>query len=776
MIVATQQRATPDPGDWLPVDEAVWLTGESGRTWRWRAQREAVDAQRRGRRALAMLAGSPNGKGRPTWWVHRSLDMRFQDRNTREGQARAALIFKYPAHKVELAYRKAHWLSQWRKLCDGRRAARVTEATLTERIVAQARHVEGRGFAISLRALQTWKRSYNALGADGQIQGVEGLIDHRGEHPAGGGAHDSRSVAAIEYFYSLYHVQRGPTIKTCHTLTLAKARKEGWTWPASYSATRKWLELNDDRAVTCLFREGRQAWQHKQMAYIQVDWEAIEPGDLFVCDHHQMDLWCEADGKQLRPWFTAIQDCRSRCIVGQCLGVAPHQDLILAGLRRAFGDWAIPRNMRIDNGKDYTSKLLMGFTKAQRNRLRAQLGKDWRRAVESAPHLVECNDPRFQGIVHELGIELIYAIPYAPWSKGTIERFFGTLEDGVSQSFATYCGNSAMHRPECLEDIRRGYTREQKRSLRKRYGRKWKKVAVLKFVDQSAVPTLEQVSTAVGEWIELYHNTGHRGEGMNGRTPLAVWNEATTLRQAQQDELVLLLQSKGIYRVGPNGVRFMAGGKPESYGAAEPRLQRLAGRDVYVTQDPADTSWCLAWTPEKGNRRFIARLESNERISPLATVDELRAANASVQRRRKIGRQADREAAKRRRTVAQELAAHRREKLAELRATGTDGRPRVVNVEPVRTGFEGASIPVRTGCERASRDSGDIWKRLTEFNKQPVPEPPRSPRLSREQLDRFYGLNPSQDDGGEPGTDAHSSDTDLLAMLAETGHGQETDE
>jgi hypothetical protein len=130
-----------------------------------------------------------------------------------------------------------------------RRGANATEAALADWIIAQAREVEGAEFPISFRSLKLWQQVYYAIGDDAQIRGVEALIDHRGEQPAGGGAHEARSPQAVEYFYSVYHVQRGPTIKTCHGLTLRKARKEGWNWPASYAATLKWLDKYNDLAL-----------------------------------------------------------------------------------------------------------------------------------------------------------------------------------------------------------------------------------------------------------------------------------------------------------------------------------------------------------------------------------------------------------------------------------------------------------------------------------------------------------------------------------------------
>jgi len=499
--------------EWVSLAEASALTNEPVRTWQFRAAGEARAARKDGRRPLACKR-VPESGGAPIWHVHRQLDARltrYPASSEREDRQQAVLLTKYAQHKIHAAYRRAHWLREWRKACDTRRGGKpqsggnpqsggaVSEAQLAERIIAEAREVEGDALPVSFRTLQVWRKAYYATGADGAIRGVEALIDRRGAEIVTFGLHEGRASEAVEYFYRQYHVQSGPTIRTCHEATQRTATRERWAWPSSYTATVKWLQIHDDKATTCLTREGRQAWQHRFLPFMEIDHSLIEPGDLFVCDHHQVDFWVDNDGVQLRPWLTAIQDDRSRCIVGWHLGPAAHQDSILCAMRRAFRDWSIPRHMRIDNGKDFTSKLLTGLTKHTRNRLRAEFGSDWRNVVKRTEALTECVNPRFQGVIHELGIELIYAIPYQPWAKGTLERWFGTFEDHCGKTFATYCGNSTLKRPECLEAIRRGYTKPQKCALRRRYGREWKKVAALKFIDQRAVPTLEAARNSIAE-------------------------------------------------------------------------------------------------------------------------------------------------------------------------------------------------------------------------------------------------------------------------------------
>ncbi len=750
----------PDPTEWLTVSQAAKLTGESARTWRWRAQREAIDSQRHGRQALSRMASPPDGRGKAAWWVSRALDSRltqYPTKRTRDGSARGSLLERHPEHQVTLAYRKAHWLLRWRRLCDTASDPSQTARQLARRVVREARAAHGDEFRISFRALQDWWRSYNRLDPDGKVLGVAGLVYGCGLRASKAPNADdadgtrSRSPEAIEYFYKLYHCESAPGVRTCHEMTRYEAGAKGWTWPAGYSATLKWLRTHDNVALSCLLREGPDVWCRKHMPHIEIDYTLIEPGRMYQTDHHQCDFWVEHDGQQLRPWLCVVQDLRSRAIVGWHLTAKPHQDGIIAAYLMAFRDRAVPERIRIDNGKDFASELLCGVTKATRDSLRRQHGPDWQEVLRRDASLIECVDERFMGITAELGIELTYAIPYAPWSKGVTERWFGLFEERCGKSFTTYCGRSSSTRPECLQAIR----------------------------DGADVPTMDDAREAIGEFLTQFHNRPHEADDMAGRTPMEVWNTASRLRRAGDTELLFLMQARGCYRVGKNGVAFKVGGVRFTYGAGNPALYRHTGRDVFLTIDPNCLDHCYAFTADR--KRFVGRLEANERISPMATVDEVRAANAKVGKQRKIMHQAGRSSPNRTRAVAEELRTKRRERVAKLRATGTEGKAPDASIVPVRTGFEGASEQVRkttTKPKRSTRSRSFVDAAAALGGVKGLSKPKRrAPRLSDSVL--AVGLPRAKestvtDEGDEDsGTDAGNSTTDLLRLI---GSGNRHDE
>ena len=212
---------------------------------------------------------------------------------------------------------------------------------------------------------------------------------------------------------------------------------------------------------------------------------------------------------------------------------------------------------------------------------------------------------------------------------------------------------------------------------------------------------------------------------MNGRTPLEAWQTAVRLRRAAEDELLFLMHSRGIYKVTGNGVSLKVWGARIGYGARNSAIQRWIGRDVFITIDPNDPSCCYAFTPDREKRRFLTRLESNEKMSPMATSDDVREGQAAVGRRRKDLHKADRESHKRTRTAVQEMNAKQRERLTELRATGTTDHKPKANLVPVQIGFELASNAIQKMQPPDYSPAADAMRRMADFTNKSEPEETR---------------------------------------------------
>lgn len=629
-------------------------------------------------RKLAAYESPPEG-GKPVWWLRREIDPRLRRGAVPpEETQRDALESQYAKHKIDRAYQKRYWVDKWREMC---RIGRLSEEDCAKVIVRKAKEdSKGEPLRISYNSLRNWYAKFKRGGLEALIP-KQGVIE----------TESTRSPEAVAYFYEAYRLDKKLSINLCHQMTLMEAEKRGWSWPVSPASTATWLREHDDLSTTYLFREGMSAWSRKFLPHVEFDDSGVSPADRFLADHHQCDFWVEDGKDRFRPWITAILDYKSRVIVGWHVGPTPHQDAIIAALRTAFLHFAIPKKLTLDNGRDFASKTLSGFTKAQRGQLCREHGRDWFKVVKRDANLVPLVDTRFLGILPELGIEVQFALPYCPWSKGRMERWFETFEGQCGKLFDTYCGRDANTRPEGLKDILRGYTREQRRAGRKKYGRDWKRLVL---VDQRSIPTLDEAREQIGNFIELYHRTPHTFDRVSGVIPLKVWNTATHLRRALEKDLIYLMEARGVYRVGANGVHFKVGSATLGYGANCPTIRRLIGRDVFITSNPQDVSFCYAWSADRDNRKLIARLESNKRVPANTCTDEVREVIAEKKRGQSVMQKASRARAKQTRSMGELLRANQREKLQQLRATGTDGGS-TPTIEVVRTGFETASKPIQ---------------------------------------------------------------------------------
>ncbi len=702
MPVAARQSVARLTDDWITVEEAATETGADPRTWQYRAASEAKAARQQSRASLPVKRRPDSGDGKAVWHVHRSMDPRLTPcptHATRDDRQRPVLLTKHPENKVQQAYRKLRWLSEWRKLCDGRGGA--TEAELAEQIVADAKQAEGKDFPISFRAMQLWQRAYNAEGTDGQIRGAEALIDRRGAEPRGIVGKVKRSQEAKDHFYSLFRTENKLSLAACHRMTLAEAKRRGWDWPTTIAATHKWIDRHDDIAFTYLCRYGKRAYSKKFMPYNEQDWEKIAAGEFYVADHTQCDFWCGYKDRLIRPWLTAVLDCRSRCIVGWHLGPAPHQEAILSAMYMAFSEWGIPRTLRIDNGRDFQARTFTGLTKREARELRRVYGREWKAVVRRQREAVALDDRRWMGIVEELGIRQINANPYSAWSKGQVERWFRTFEDQCGKGFATYCGNDPKNRPECLDQIL--------------HGRRGIEDKALSVVNASDVPTLDQVRDRIAEYLLQYHDQPHAGVGIENATPRETWAIDNVARTAEREALTCMMSIRGEYTVGRNGVSVRLGGRTFGYGARSAALRRYMGRKVLVGVAPDRPAHCCAFDCQ--TQRVIGLLEPNKRIHPAASTDDLREKIAEVNRERKDMRRAYRGSARRTRTAVERANADAAQRVSPLRATGTDDRQS--SIRPARTGFEGQSMPVRASVEDGVQSNcGSLWGKLVESCKR----------------------------------------------------------
>jgi len=202
-----------------------------------------------------------------------------------------------------------------------------------------------------------------------------------------------------------------------------------------------------------------------------------EPLERAEIDHTNLDLFAIDDETLLplgRPWFSACEDDYTRCILGMFVGFIPPSFLTVSlclkdafrpktWLKQAYpdvrSDWpahGVMRELVLDNGPEFHS--------------------------DSLEQVCLFN-----------GIEMHYAPRKTPWFKGKIERFFGTLNEGVAHGTPGTSFNNIFEKGDYDPA-------------------------------KHAIVTLSTLKRVVRKWLaDVYHQKPHRALGIS---PVEMWNSS----------------------------------------------------------------------------------------------------------------------------------------------------------------------------------------------------------------------------------------------------------
>ncbi|MFA5187017.1 MAG: transposase domain-containing protein [Patescibacteria group bacterium] len=434
---------------------------------------------------------------------------------------------------------------------------------------------------VSVRSMQRWMSDYRK-------DGIAGLIDGRGAGSTG----PEISADAWNEFLSLYLDLRRPSVRQVYDIVCFKNQQQGLQWRIpSLRRVQQMVCERVPKPVLILHREGQAAYDEQCAPYIETDLDAVEPGAVWIGDHHQCDCWVQYRGKWIRPWLTAWEDMRSRTIVGWKLTDSPNATTILLAFRHGCERFGPPEAVKIDNGKDYDSELFTGTTK-QRRRLQVKLDTE-----------------NVSGLYALMNISVSFSIPYHPQSKA-IERWFDTLEGQFVRTMPTYCGKDTQRRPEDLFDY----------------------LKTSRALDEAM--ELDEFGELIGQYIEVYNNTAHSGRGMNQATPMSVMASRSGRRMVDADSLGLLCQVWTKAKVGKNGVtvRGITG-----YGQYDPLLHQYFGRDVRCTYDPDDMETVRVF--DANTYQYITTAAQQPFAGYQVGEDDIRKQTAAKARARKVVKQ-----------------------------------------------------------------------------------------------------------------------------------------
>jgi len=247
------------------------------------------------------------------------------------------------------------------------------------------------------------------------------------------------------------------------------------TQPPHRSTIARFLRKHVLPLEKTFWREGRRAYQ-AQAAPKVVRALPTEPNDWWCADHRLWDVmvvvpdgrgagWGRHDklscpcgsGRERRrccsvrrPWLTMIVDIASAAFVGYRISLVPTAAGVCHAIRSAILDYGVPRHFYRDNGREFTARRLGGradrLLKPRRTDLESR--QQWPCAVPA--------DVEQSGVWSALGVEVVTALPYHPWSK-PIESIFHAFSQQWENLVPGWSGRDAKQKPEALDSqIRSG--------------------------------------------------------------------------------------------------------------------------------------------------------------------------------------------------------------------------------------------------------------------------------------------------------------------------------
>ncbi|MGN0153479.1 MAG: Mu transposase C-terminal domain-containing protein, partial [Lachnospiraceae bacterium] len=276
------------------------------------------------------------------------------------------------------------------------------------------------------------------------------------------------------------------------------ARINHWEKIPSYQSVVRYISyLMEDEGMKnawYLASHGVREYKNKVMGKALMDTTVLKPMEIVMGDEHTFDCWVaytHPNGKvtPIKPVLVAWIDVRSRRIIGDVICHHANSDILKESLIKLINTpgCGVPEWLLIDNGKDYTAEMMTGVPRNQRD-------------IDGTDYIDLAN-----GFYRKLGIEHIHrALPYQPWTKGQIERFFGGVCSRFSKQFTSYTGTLTGSRTDAKipKDIQ-------------------------KMCDRGELLTMEEFYEQWQTWlVEKYEKRVHRGlkdAGEKYKTPLSLF-------------------------------------------------------------------------------------------------------------------------------------------------------------------------------------------------------------------------------------------------------------
>ena len=266
-------------------------------------------------------------------------------------------------------------------------------------------------------------------------------------------------------------------------------------------------------------REGKKEHRDHYEPFVLRNYKE-KPNAVWMSDGHDIEMSCKMpDGSLQSPKLMVWQDHSTRMWVGWTLSMKESIEPIVESLKNGIERWGKPDAVYTDNGRAYKSKTMLG-------------------------------EGELLGIYASLGIEKVHhALPYNAQAKA-IERSFRDFKETFAKNFVTYKGGHVLERPERLKHINKLVNKKEK--LTKAEQEIW-----------DSIPTYEELEELIRQYVEyknhMYYKIrgGHRGAGMNGKTPLERMEAECPpekRKMAESHELRMMCMYEEIRRVQQAGI------------------------------------------------------------------------------------------------------------------------------------------------------------------------------------------------------------------------------
>lgn len=412
-------------------------------------------------------------------------------------------------------------------------------------------------FKTSYPSVIRMRRRYNE-------NGIVGLLSRYGNNAE----KSTVNNLYFEYFKNLYLVEGAPSLRSCWDITRGYAIRQyginNSEFP-SYAAFKRKLKREIPEPSIYLARYGQTAWNKKYGNYIDRDYSNVVCGEVWVSDHAQIDVAClSPDGDVVFPWVTAWRDYKSGKWLGWLLQCGhPNSDHIFQSFYYAAEVFGLPKDVIIDNGKDYRSKDFAG-------------GRQFK---------IETDEFKTTCMLSELKVKANFALPYNAQTK-PIERDFLKVKELFSKHCVGYRGGNVVERPEKLA----------------------------KEIKEGKIIPFEQFKKVFDDFIvNILNKRPSKGKNHNGLSPDQLFNvEFKEKIEVSNDALKLFcMRTSKNYAIKRNGIKDNKLGI--TYWADW--LISKTGLKVYLRRDI--NNFKDAWVFNAENNEFIGKVTAVKAVAAL---------------------------------------------------------------------------------------------------------------------------------------------------------------